>query len=52
MLGFGMKKEDFMESLRKEQSSTANRVVIARLMEALGDISKEQVAHIRQARHI
>ena len=43
VLGFGMKKEEFMASISKEQSSTANRVVVARLMEALSDICKEQV---------
>jgi hypothetical protein len=37
------------ESISKEQSSTANRVVVARLMEALSDICKEQVALIRQS---
>ena len=29
VLGFGMKKEEFMASISKEQSSTANRVVVA-----------------------
>ena len=35
VLGFGMKKEEFMASISKEQSSTANRVVVASACEQL-----------------